>query len=207
MGTFILTIPPRGAPILTSVTLGSAPLYPVFLDLHGVRVVVVGGGEVGLRKARGACTSGARVCVVAPSLHPDFAGLDVTLTLRPYEAGDLQGAQLVFACTDRDEVNDRVAADARELGLFCNHASRPEQGSLRLGATFSQGSLQVAVSSGAELPYLAQALRDRLRAALPGELPVREWAARREAALALPEPQRALVLSTLRAEIHKAVGA
>ncbi|AFZ67923.1 precorrin-2 dehydrogenase/sirohydrochlorin ferrochelatase family protein [Deinococcus peraridilitoris] len=181
-------------------------LYPVFFDLRGQRAVVVGAGEVALRKTRGLLAADALVTVIAPEVHRDFESLDVNILARGYQQGDLQGARLIFACTSQPDVNDEVAAHARALGVFCNHASSPERGDLRLGAVLIQGPLQVAVNSGAELPHLAQALRDKLSHCLPTDLPIPAWSARREAALTLPEPQRALVLSTLKAEIRKAVG-
>lgn len=184
-------------------------LFPVFLDLAGQRVVVVGAGEVGLRKARALLQAGAHVTVIDPALQADaapLAAMNPTLLSRTYQQSDLAGARLAFACTNEPAVNDTVARDARDLGIPCNHASHPERGDLRLGATVRRGEVQVVVSTGAELPHLAQALRDKIEAALPHDLPVAAWAARREAALGLPESQRALVLATLRAEIRRAVG-
>ena len=186
-------------------------LYPVFLDLRGACALVVGGGEIGLRRARALRTAGAEVRVVSPEVHPDLEGLisedlDVTLIRRAFMAQDLDGVRLAFACANSKVVNDAVAAEARARGVWCNHASQPEKGDLRLGATLARGPLQVAVSSGAELPHLAQALRDKLARALPEALPVDAWAARRRAALELPPEQRELVLSTLKGEIRRTVG-
>jgi len=192
----------RGTRILLGVT-----LYPVFLDLSQTPVLVVGGGAVGLRKTRGLVEAGAQVTVVSPVVRAEFESMTVTLKRRPFEPADLGGARLVFACTNDDAVNDLVAREARARGVFCNQTSRPEGGDVRLGAVVRQGAALVAVSTGTELPYLAQALRDRVAGALPEGLPVGSWEARRQAALSLPEGQRELVLSTLKAEILRAVNA
>lgn len=181
-------------------------LYPVFLDLSGVRALIVGGGAVGLRRARVVREAGAEVRVVSPAVHPELEGLDVTLVRRAFAPDDLDDVRLAFACTDSDAVNGAVAAEARARGVWCSDASTPERGDLRLGAGLTRGPLQLAVSSGAELPYLSQALRDKLSGVLPQDLPVDAWAARRQAALDLPPGQRELVLATLKGEIRRAVG-
>ncbi len=181
-------------------------LYPVFLDLSGVRVLVVGGGEIGLRRARALCEAGAEVHVVSPEMHPELEGMDATLIRRAFVPEDLDGVRLAFACTNSDAANGALAGEARRRGVWCSDASRPGRGDLRLGATLTRGPLQVALSSGAELPYLAQALRDKLTGALPDALPVDAWAARRQAALGLPPEQRELVMATLKGEIRRAVG-
>src|SRR4051812_34999370 len=91
--------------------------YPLFLDIAGQRVVVVGGGKVGLRKARGLVDAGARVYVVSPQFNAVFEDLAVSRITREYSAGDLTGAQLAFAATDDRAVNRQVGEDARKLGI------------------------------------------------------------------------------------------
>ncbi|WP_043816877.1 precorrin-2 dehydrogenase/sirohydrochlorin ferrochelatase family protein [Deinococcus maricopensis] len=182
-------------------------LYPAFLDLRGERVLVVGGGPVAHRRARALLDAGAHVSVVAPDVLPDLAGLPVQVERRAFRPADVAGARLVFACTDRDDVNDAVAAAARDAGILVNHAGRAEGGSVRLGATLTRGPVTVAVNTGGELPMLAQALRDHLNAALPEHLPVDDWTAARERALTHPEPERTHALNALRARIHAALQA
>jgi uroporphyrin-III C-methyltransferase / precorrin-2 dehydrogenase / sirohydrochlorin ferrochelatase len=85
--------------------------YPLLLDLAGRRAVVVGGGAVALRRVRGLLAAGARVDVVAPAVLPAFAELsEVTVSLRGYVDGDLDGAWLAHACADDPVVNAAVAA-------------------------------------------------------------------------------------------------
>ncbi|MBB6099430.1 precorrin-2 dehydrogenase/sirohydrochlorin ferrochelatase [Deinobacterium chartae] len=182
-------------------------LYPVFLDLRGALTLVVGGGNVGLRKARGLLEAGARVRAVSPEFAPEWNDLPtqhLERRARPFELQDLEGVRLAFACTDRDDVNGQVAAAARHNNVFCNHASDPEGGDLRLGATHRQGALTAAFSSGLELPLLAQALRDRFAATLPQglERKLETWQARRAAALRLPAAERTAALENLRRELR-----
>jgi siroheme synthase-like protein len=93
----------------TGAVTGSAG-YPALLTLAGRRVVVVGGGRVGARRARGLAESGAEVLVIAPVTELDSEGFAVRR--RRYRTGDLAGAWFAVAATDDPAVNAQVAADA-----------------------------------------------------------------------------------------------
>ena len=137
-------------------------LYPVFLDLDGKRCVVVGGGGVANRKARKLLQARAEVVVVSPEVRPELASMAVEVRRRPYGAGDLEGAFLAFAATDRREVNAAVAREARERGIPVNVADEPPEGDFALPSTLRRGRLQVAVSTGGASPTLARRIRREL---------------------------------------------
>ena len=181
-------------------------LLAAFLDLQGARAVVVGGGRVAARRVATLLEAGLVVSVIAPTILPELRAQNVACMERPYENGDLNGARLVLACTDSAATNDRVTADALELGLLVSHAGDASRGTLRFPATLERGGVQVALTTGRELPMLAQALRERLAAALPDHLPLDGWAGRRERAVALAGPAREAALLELRREIRQAVG-
>src|SRR5438552_866022 len=94
--------------------------YPIFLDLTGRAVVLVGAGTVGLRKARGLQEAGARLTVISPAFDPGFDSLAIRRVERAYSHGDLTGATLVFAATNSREVNRQVGLDAEALGIPAN---------------------------------------------------------------------------------------
>src|SRR5918998_2049643 len=125
----------------------NAVLYPLFMDVAGRRCVVVGGGGVAARKARGLLGSGARVTVVAPEVAPEIKAMEVKVERRPYAPGDLAGAALAFAATDRREVNAAVAREARESGIPVNVADRPAEGDFALPSVLRRGGVR-----GGELP-------------------------------------------------------
>jgi precorrin-2 dehydrogenase/sirohydrochlorin ferrochelatase len=140
-------------------------MFPVFLDLTGRRVVVVGGGSVGRRKARAARDAGAAVAVIDP--EPPVAHApgspDLIHICEPYHPQHLVGACLVFAAAT-PEVNARVVADARRLGVWVNSASDPGHGDCFLPAVVRRGGLTVAVGTGGASPALARRIRERLEA-------------------------------------------
>ena len=145
--------------------------YPLLLDLTGMRCLVVGGGEVGLRKVQGLLPcSPAAVTVVDPAEPgPGLAALlashgNLTYERRPFAEADTHGAQLVFACTSSREVNALVGVACRRRGVLCNMADDPEAGSFALPASITRGDLTITVSTGGASPALSRVIRRDLEA-------------------------------------------
>src|SRR5262245_1881141 len=94
---------------------------PLFHNLRGRRVLLVGGGDVALRKARLLADSGALLRVVAPEIHPELSQLveqgQGESCLRGYADGDLDGCVLVIAATDDEPLNAQVSADSHARGV------------------------------------------------------------------------------------------
>jgi siroheme synthase-like protein len=88
--------------------------------------------------------------------------MDVEIYNRPYEYGDLEGADLAFAATDSRVVNAAVVREARERGVCINVADRPSEGDFAVPSTLRRGGLQIAVSTGGASPALARRIRGEL---------------------------------------------
>ena len=168
-------------------------LYPVFLNLAGLPVTVVGGGVVAAGKLEGLIEAGARITVVAPAIHDAIrtraAGLldeasheasanasistSVSASIRIVERGfapsDLDGARWVVAAAT-PEVNREVAAAGAARGLFVNAVDDLASASAYLGGVVRRGSAVVAISTGGLAPALAGLLREALEAVLPDDL-------------------------------------
>lgn len=143
--------------------------YPIVLtQLDQVRCVVVGGGEVAARKVRALLDSGANVTVISPELQPQLAewrdGGLLVHAARPYQPGDLAGAFLAIAATDRRDVNAAVAAEARERGLLCNIADDPGDSTFHTLGSVTRGDVLLAVATGGDSPALAAHIRRKLEA-------------------------------------------
>lgn len=147
----------------------SEQLYPVFLKLDGLPVVVVGGGTVAAGKLDGLLAAGARVTVVAPAIRDEIRARDVALVERAFVASDLDGARWVVAAALPD-VNRAVAAAARDRNLFVNAVDDVASASAYLGAVIRRGPVELAVSTGGLAPALAGLLREALEAVLPDDL-------------------------------------
>jgi siroheme synthase-like protein len=133
--------------------------YPILLDLVGVRVLVVGGGRVALRKIEGLVAAGADVAVVATEVSEAIHASPVQVAARAWEPGDLDGVRLVVTATDDRAVNAAVSAEARRRGIWVNSADDPANCTFTLPAVARDGAVTVAVSTGGASPALASHLR------------------------------------------------
>ena len=137
--------------------------YPVSLRLHGLPCLVVGGGPVAARKARGLLAAGAVVTVIAAGIGDAMAQLaPVTILRRRYAPGDAGAFRVVVAATGDPEVDGAVFADAEASGVWVNSADDPDHCSLILPSVHRDGPVTIAVSTSGRSPALATWLRARL---------------------------------------------
>ena len=141
-------------------------LYPLNLQIGGRLVVVVGGGEVALRKVKSLLVAQARVRLVCPHLAGELHHLAcegrIDWLPRPYAEGDLQGAFLVFAATNDRQVQARIAREAIRQGVLLNSADDPAGSDFHVPAHFRRGNLLVTISTGGGSPALAKIVREKL---------------------------------------------
>jgi uroporphyrin-III C-methyltransferase / precorrin-2 dehydrogenase / sirohydrochlorin ferrochelatase len=148
--------------------------FPLFADLQGRPCLVVGGGEVALRKVRLLLSAGAAVTVNAPRLHETLAEwrLERRIAHVPgvFHPALLAGHWLAIAATDDRAVNREVWSEGARRGLFVNSVDDPEASSFIVPAIVDRSPLVVAISSGGAAPVLARRLRQWLETALPRRL-------------------------------------
>jgi uroporphyrin-III C-methyltransferase / precorrin-2 dehydrogenase / sirohydrochlorin ferrochelatase len=139
------------------------PLLPIGLRVAGRRVVVVGGGPVGLRRVTALTQAGADVTLVSPEAVTTLVDLAdrhlIDWQRRAYADGDLAGAWLVVACTADAEVNATVLAEAEAARIWCLRADDASAASAWMPATGRTGPATVAVHADRD-PRQAAALRD-----------------------------------------------
>ncbi|MFC8382320.1 uroporphyrinogen-III C-methyltransferase [Nocardia sp. NPDC057272] len=128
------------------------PNYLVGLDLRGRRVVVVGGGTVAQRRLGLLVASGADVHVISRAVTPAVEGMatagQLTVELRAYADGDLDGAWYAMACTDEPETNAAVVAEATTKRIFCVRADIARDGTAVTPATARYDGLSLGVLAG-----------------------------------------------------------
>lgn len=135
---------------------------PVFLLLEDRPCLLVGGGGIARGKADELVREGARVTVVAPELTAAWrerGPLDVTHHARPFAPGDTAGMRYVFTATGVSDVDDAVAAEARQNGALVNAADRNPSCDFYSAAYVDRGPLRVAIGTGGASPALARAVR------------------------------------------------
>jgi siroheme synthase-like protein len=150
-----------------------SPYYPLLLNIQAKKCLVVGGGEVALRKSQMLLEHGAIVEIVSPALCPELNELvkdgAVRAIHRNYKSEDLNDALLVVAATDDARVNEKVAAEARRTGLLVNVVDNPDISDFIVPSYFRHGDIIVAVSTSGKSPALARKIRGELERALKAE--------------------------------------
>jgi uroporphyrin-III C-methyltransferase/precorrin-2 dehydrogenase/sirohydrochlorin ferrochelatase len=148
-------------------------LYPLFLNVRGRRVVVVGAGAVAERKVNELLAAGAAVDVVAKDASEAIEALarrgEVSLARRPFDPGDLDGTWLVVAATGDEAVQRAVFAAAEARRVFVVAVDDPANGSAHTPAIVVREPYVVAISSAGETPALTRLLREILEQILPDE--------------------------------------
>jgi siroheme synthase-like protein len=163
-------------------------LLPLFLNLTGRDVLLVGGGPVATAKLRQLLAAGARVRVVSPEITDEIrdavegtvqrpAPYPVLLEKRAFAPADLGRAWLVVAAATPD-VNRQVAEVAETLRIFVNAVDDPDNATAFLGGVVRRDGVTLAISTSGAAPALTALLREGLDALLPRDLASWMWQAR-----------------------------
>lgn len=141
---------------------------PIFADVRNQQCLVVGGGEVGKRKAGVLLEAGANVRVVAPEIDPALAKQQrVEAIVARFSAQHLDGVKLVIAATNDRSVNQQVSELARARNIPVNVVDDPELCSFIMPAILDRSPLMVAFSSGGASPVLTRIMRGKLETMIP----------------------------------------
>ncbi len=153
------------------------PLFPAFLKLENLPVLLVGGGNVGLEKLTAILRNSpaTAVTVVSLSMLPELRELatrnpHVQLVERAYAETDLDAHDIVFAATDDPTLHRGIKAAARARRLLVNVADTPDLCDFYLSSVVVKGQLKVAVSTNGKSPTVGKRLRAVLEETLPEEL-------------------------------------
>lgn len=149
-------------------------LFPLFAQLRGRRVLVVGGGIVAQRKAQALLAAGADVVVGAPAFTDALRQMadsgDIRLIEGGFDPAWLEHAWLAIAATQDAAVNRQVAAAAERLRIFANVVDDAELSSFQVPSVVDRSPLVIAISSGGAAPVLARRVRERLETLLDHSL-------------------------------------
>src|SRR5262249_46451684 len=142
-------------------------MLPLFLNLTGRTVVLVGGGRVAAAKLRQLLAAGARVRVIAPEISDEIVGADICR--RPFTPTDLDDAWLVVAAATPAR-NREVAAAAETRRLFVNAVDDPANATAFLSGVVRRDGVTIAISTRGDAPALTALLREALDKILPFDL-------------------------------------
>ena len=155
----------------------SNTLFPVFVKLENIRVLVVGGGAVGLEKLRALLSNApqARVTLVAAQICPDIRSLAAAhdyleLKERAFSPCDLLGKDLIIAATNDCDLHLQIRDMAKAQHILINVADTPELCDFYLGSIVSKGQVKIAISTNGKSPTVAKRLRELLSDLIPDEM-------------------------------------
>ncbi|OGO61032.1 MAG: hypothetical protein A2Z36_00265 [Chloroflexi bacterium RBG_19FT_COMBO_48_23] len=151
----------------------TCPYYPISLNVQGKKCLVVGGGNVALRKVQALIEHGADVEIVSPDFCPELNKLAreeaIRVTRRSYKPEDLEDVFVAIAATDDVNTNENVAAEARRLGILVNVVDDPNNSDFIAPSYFRRGDIIVAVSTSGRSPALARKIRSELEKSFQAE--------------------------------------
>src|SRR5689334_21112995 len=140
--------------------------YPVYLNLSGKRVLIIGGGEVAERKIESLLETGASILVATPGVTSRIALLAaekrIDLHRRNYKTANCSGAAFVVSATDDSAVSETVCRDAHAAGALVNTADQPALCDFIMPAVVRRGDIAIAISTGGTSPGLAARLRQKI---------------------------------------------
>ncbi|PPL00222.1 precorrin-2 dehydrogenase/sirohydrochlorin ferrochelatase family protein [Parapedobacter indicus] len=153
------------------------PLFPVFLQLNELHVLLVGGGKVGLEKLTALLENSpkATVTIVAREISADVRHYvanypRIQLLERAFEETDLNGVDLVVVASNNPELNLRIRKECRSRHLLINVADKPDLCDFYLGSIVKKGNLKLGISTNGKSPTIAKRMKELLNEALPEEI-------------------------------------
>lgn len=156
---------------------GGNRLFPVFLKLESLEVLVVGAGKVGLEKLQALLNNApaAKIRVVASKIDPAIWELQtqhsgLTIFEKDYYTTDINGAEIVVVAVNDIALSEIIRIDAKAAGLLVNVADKPELCDFYLGSIVTKGNLKIAISTNGKSPTIAKRLKELFQESLPNEL-------------------------------------
>lgn len=153
------------------------PLFPVFLQLNRLRVLLVGGSNVALEKLTALLGNSphTEITVVAREISVDvrnFVGDYPTVRLheRAFEDADLEGVDLVLVASNNPGLNAHIRDESRRRHVLINVADKPELCDFYLGSVVKKGNLKLGISTNGKSPTIAKRIKELLNEALPEEI-------------------------------------
>lgn len=163
--------------ILNGTYTGKNQLYPVFLKLDQLNLLLVGAGNVALEKLHSLLANSpeTHITIVAPVVKEEIRKLiyrhpRCKIEQRAFAEKDLDGKELVILATDDPELHKRIKQLTTERGILTNVADTPDLCDFYLGSIVQKGNLKIAISTNGKSPTAAKRIREVLNEALPGEL-------------------------------------
>ena len=169
------------------------PHFPMFVDLKEKPILIVGGGNVALRKLKKLAPYGGIPTVVAPEILPEIAQMGVQIKARCFCEADLTPwPALVIAATDDKVINREVARLCKNMDIPVNVADDPDSCTFLFPALVQRGDFSAGICTGGASPTAAIYFKERLEEQVPENLEeILDWLAEQRVALKKQIPDQA----------------
>jgi siroheme synthase-like protein len=152
-------------------------LYPVFLKLEHLRILLVGAGNVALEKLNSLLSNSpkTKITVVAPIVKKEVEELlntypDCSLQRRRFEPSDIDNKDLVFLATDDASLHAEIKNLASGKNILVNVADTPDLCDFYLGSIVQKGNLKIAISTNGKSPTIAKRIKELINDIFPEEI-------------------------------------
>lgn len=152
-------------------------LFPVFLKINRLKVLIVGAGPVGLEKLSAILNnaSQASISIIAQDILPEIRTLaiqnpNINLAQRAYEVSDMAGYDIAIIAVNNRQLSETIYSQAKKAGILCNVADTPDLCDFYLGSIVQKGNLKIAISTNGKSPTMAKRLRQWFESILPDQL-------------------------------------
>lgn len=152
-------------------------LFPIFLKLENLRLLIVGGGYVGMEKLEAVISNSpaAAITLVATQISDEIKNLakdypNILLIQKLYDITDLANNDIVIAAINDPVISKQVVLDAKSKKILVNAADKPELCDFYLSSVVKKGNLKIAISTNGKSPTIAKRVKEVLNETLPDEM-------------------------------------
>ena len=152
-------------------------LFPVFLKLEDLKLLIIGGGNVGLEKLQAVIQNSPATFIhlVSVTIHEKIYEIakkhsNITIEQRPYSISDLDNADLIIAAVNNLKTSEQIREDAHQKGKLVNVADKPELCDFYLSSVVRKGNLKIAISTNGKSPTIAKRLKEVITNMIPDEM-------------------------------------
>ncbi|PWN68102.1 TSUP family transporter [Chryseobacterium oncorhynchi] len=155
----------------------SNSLYPVFLKLENLSLLIIGGGKIALEKLESVLGNSPETSIklVAKEIIPEVRSLqdqfvNITLHERAYNDDDFNDTDLAIIAVNDIVLAEQIRNDAHQKNVLVNIADKPDLCDFYLGSIVKKGSLKIAISTNGKSPTIAKRLRETFTETIPDEM-------------------------------------
>ena len=152
-------------------------LFPVFLKLENLSLLIIGGGKVALEKLNAVLSNSpnTRIRLVATHISDSIKQISISknnieLIERPYTIADMDLADIVISAVNDINVSRQIREDAIQKGKLINAADKPELCDFYLGSIVKKGNLKIAISTNGKSPTIAKRMKEVIHTMIPDEM-------------------------------------